>query len=102
MIFAFQGLKTCAWYKGWIGEGYLRHLSSLPAALTHGKAFFRRIWGSRLEICEERGGSGSIPLEAPTGEAPLLCSGGEGLCGGSEKEGRCGMMGGPEAGLRGL
>lgn len=50
----------------------------------------------------KEGVAGSIPPEAPTGEAPLLCSGGEGLCGGSEKEGRCSMMGGPEAGLHGL
>lgn len=57
MIYAFHGLETCAWFKGWLGEGYLRHLPSLPAALTHGKAFFSRIWGSGLEICEERGGS---------------------------------------------
>lgn len=43
-----------------------------------------------------------IPLEAPAGEAPLLRSGREGLCGGSEEEGRCSTVGGPEAGLRGL
>jgi hypothetical protein len=85
-----------------LGRDSLRRLSSLPAALTHGKAFFTRIWGSGLEIYKERGGSGSIPLEAPTGKAPPLCSGGEGLCGGSEKEGRCGRMGGLEAGLSGL
>lgn len=50
----------------------------------------------------KEGVAGSIPLEAPTGKAPLLCSGGEGLCGGSEKEGRCGTVGGPGVGLRGL
>lgn len=42
-----------------MGWGGISHtFSSLPEALTHGKAFFSRIWGSGLEICKERGGSG--------------------------------------------
>lgn len=93
------GLRTCAWSKGRVGRvSGICHL-----CLRHyrtGKGFFSRMWGSGLEIW--RGKRGSVPREAPTREAPLLCSGGEGLCGGSGKEGHCSTVGGPGAGLSGL